>query len=287
MAAETNPVQIQIQSTQVFDEEKYCCNCRRDPRICGLFICLVVWGLLIPNVCLYAIYSELTSFGYWSLFFLIFAYLVYLYEAFMSKTSRYLWNMKVAGEEEDIGMYVERLKRAPPLISMTCECYHYETRTRYVTEYINGQNGTSTRTRVETYQERVVTHSGQESFIYREWSDDSGSLSEEIFKYKVVKFDLFKSWTAANTETQAALNRQYDEFQRKYRGRDIHFDSSYDADINEYKPHILWVVGSKWFLSWKLYAVITIFFFSSVFYRYWFDRYSVKANFEFKKIVKL
>jgi hypothetical protein len=79
--------------------------------------------------------------------------------------------MKVAGKYE-IGMYVEQLKRAPPLLSMICQCYHYETRTRYVTEtyteYVNEQSVMRTRTRIETYREKVVTYNGYETFHYRE-----------------------------------------------------------------------------------------------------------------------
>jgi hypothetical protein len=102
-----------------------------------------------------------------------------------------------------------------------------------------------------------------------------------------VRIDLFKSWKAGNPETLAAFNYQCDEFQRKHQNHDTYFKSSHDLDINGYNPNILWVVEQRWYLSWGIYAIVTIFCLSSVLYRYWFDRYSVKANFEFKKIIKL
>jgi hypothetical protein len=291
MAAETNPVQIQIQTNQIFDENKHCCGyCRRSPHVCGLIYCMVVWGLLISTICAFATFGVDQIFGWVTGAILVGAYVGYLIEAFVSKTSRYLWNMKVVGGD-DIGMYIERLKKAPPLVSMTCQCFHYETRTRYVTEtyteYVNGQSVRRTRQRRETYQERVVTYNGYEIFNYTEWSDNSGFLSDEILKYNVMRIDLFKSCVAGNPETTEAFKRQYDEFQEKHRYRDTHFKSFYGFDIDDYKPNILSVVQQKWYLNWGIYAIITIFCLSSVFYRYWFDRYSVKGNFELKKIIKL
>jgi hypothetical protein len=103
----------------------------------------------------------------------------------------------------------------------------------------------------------------------------------------VVRIDLLKSWVAGNPETQEAFNRQYIEFRNKHQYRDTFFESFHGLDINGYKPNILWVVEQKWYLNWQAYATITIIYLSSVFYRYWFSYISVKANFEFKKIIKL
>jgi hypothetical protein len=102
-----------------------------------------------------------------------------------------------------------------------------------------------------------------------------------------VRIDLFKSWVAGNPETQAAFDHQYSEFKIKHQNRDVFFESFYAVDINGYKPNILWVVEGKWWLNCKAYATITIIYLSSVFYRYWFDRCSVKANFQFIKIIKV
>jgi hypothetical protein len=78
---------------------------------------------------------------------------------------------------------------------MTCSCYHYETRTRHVTgiytDYVNGQS---------------VTYSGSEIFNYREWSDNSGFVSNETYNYNLVRIDFSKTLTAADQETQAAFD---------------------------------------------------------------------------------
>jgi hypothetical protein len=126
---------------------------------------------------------------------------------------------------------------------MTCQCFHYETRTKYATEYyteyVNGRSVKRTRTSVETYQEKVVTYIGCEIFNYSEWSNNLGFLSDEILKYNVVRIKLFKSWVADNPETKATFNRQYDEFRRKHQDRDTYFESFQVLDINGYKPNVL------------------------------------------------
>lgn len=290
MATETDPVQIQIQTNQMFEEKKHCCGCcRRSPHVLGLFCCIIVWFLLIYTICAYSA-KETDYYGGLTLGLLVVAYIIYLIEAFVAKTSRYLWNMKVPGGE-DIGMYINRMKNQPPVLSMSCECYHYETRTRYVTEtyteYVNGQSVTRTRTRVETYQEKVVTYNGYEVFHYNEWSDNSGFLVDEILKYNVVRIEMLKSWLPANPETEAAFNHQYAEFRRKHENFDTHFNSWQTLDIDGYEQHVLWVVEQKWWLNWSAYAVFTIIYLSSVFYRYCFGQISVKANFQLKKVIKL
>ena len=290
MAAETDPlqIQIQIQENQTFEEEKHCCGyCRRSLHIRGLIFSIILWGLFI-----YTTYSYATRKGDFEnsqLQLLFWVYIIYLIEARFSRTWRYLKNMKTS-EGEDFGKYVERIKKEVPLISMTCECFHYEIRVRsvteYYTEYVNGQSVQRTRIRLETYQERVVTYNGLEMFQYTQCSDDSRFLSDEMSLHNAVRIDLLKSWVPADSRTMTAYHRQYEKFKRKHQRRDKHFVSFQNFHINGFKSSMSSVAQQKWYLNWRMYGVIT-FCCSSIFYRYWFDRYSVKAKFEFKKIIKL
>lgn len=296
MSVTTNLVQIQIQTDQIFTEKKYCCGyCRRNPRLFLLFTTILIWGSLISSIYFGTrpIWDkpgpEIIPFIF-SIIVCGFTYINYLLQAFCyNKTLKYLLNIKASGKN-DILTYVEQIKASPPVISMSCQCYHFETRTRLVTEnygeYVNGQYVTRTSTRTEVYQEIVVTYTGYEVFHHREWLDVSGSLSNELYNHNVVRIDFSKTWTAGDQQTQAAFNYQYDEFKRKYEHRDTYFSSSYDISIQNYKPFVLSVIKEKWYLSWGAYVIATIFL-SSIFYRYWFDRHSVKGNFEFKKIVKI
>jgi hypothetical protein len=98
MDAETDPIQIQIQTNQIFDEDEYCCGySRRSSHVFGLICCVTVWGLLISTICSFFTNQ---NFGYITVGFLPVAYIFYLFEAFYSKIWRYLWNMKVAGGED-------------------------------------------------------------------------------------------------------------------------------------------------------------------------------------------
>ena len=207
----------------------------------------------------------------------------------MHETWEYLQNIKVSGVN-DILTYVERIKASPPVVSMSCLCYHYETRTRDVTEYytenVNGQYVSRSRTRTETYQEQVVTYRGYELFNYREWLDVSGSLSNGLYNHNMARIHFSKTWTAGDQQTQAAFDCQYDTFKKTHKHRDIYFSSYFDVDIQGYEPVVLSVIEKKWYVGRGIYVMATLLFLA-VFYAYWFDRHSVKGKFEFKKTVKL
>ena len=76
-----------------------------------------------------------------------------------SDSAKYIQNME---DFVDCLENIDRAIKAPPEIYWHIECWHYETRTRQVSD---GQGGT----RTETYQEKVVTHVANTKWRIKEW----------------------------------------------------------------------------------------------------------------------
>lgn len=99
---------------------------------------------------------------FWGLF--AWLYSTYCLEAILvSKTLQYLTHIKLRPEVID---YYNDMRSKPPFIQWRIECWHWETRTRVVTD----SNG---NTRTETYQERVVTHTARKVNTINKWTDAS------------------------------------------------------------------------------------------------------------------
>jgi hypothetical protein len=109
----------------------------------------VVNGLLdIAPIILAA--ESITDFGFNDYTIGLLLYLQHLVESMcMAKTAAYLRNIM---SEKEFTQHIDGLQQEDPKIDFHIECYHWETKTRTVSD---GNGGTTT----ETYQEKVVTHS--------------------------------------------------------------------------------------------------------------------------------
>jgi len=280
----TDETHIQIQSAFVFGGEKHCCGaCQRSVHTRGLIFNLFVWGVAAFTVLSYFYLHDYP----WSLYVLIGVYVVYMIEVFASATSRYLWNMNFV---EDFVSYINRLKTYRPRIWMRCESFHYETRTRTVTEHYTDSSGRQqSRTRTETYTEKVVTSTDAENFDYSSWRDDSGVVTMEITRYNCVRIDFLKEWRCDNFDTTNAYQRQKAAFIRKNEHRDTHFSFWEGMEINDFKEKMMSVTDFKMLsplIRWWVYVLISMLSFS-IFYRLWLERKSIKAKFCFVKSVNI
>ena len=90
-------------------------------------------------------------------------YLIHLIILCTSDTCKFLskLNLKVNPYNQTY-----HLQHTGPITVWHITCYHWETRFRTVTE--RDSNG-NTRTRTETYQEKVVTHTNSHTVHYRGW----------------------------------------------------------------------------------------------------------------------
>ncbi len=229
---------------------------------------------------------------------LVIMYLIYFIEALFAPTLRYLWNLN---QVEDIVSYINRLKNYSPQISFHCECYHYETKTRWVTEYYteyeqvydhHSQRYESkpvqkSRQVQETYEEKVVSYRDSENFTFSRFKDVSGNISNDIYKFQATKVDFSKYWQAGDTATTNAYQLKKNNFQSRNRHRDRYFDFYESFNLKNFKSKALSIVDLKKksiFMHWMIYLLCSIFAFSWV-YRKWLEGETVKGNFEFRKII--
>jgi hypothetical protein len=225
-------------------------------------------------------------------------YLIYFIEALFAPTFNYLWNLN---KVEDIVSYIDRLKTYPPEIGFHCECYHYETKTRWVTEYYteyeqvydsSSQRSESrpvqkSRQVQETYEEKIVTYRETENFTFSQFEDISGDVSDDIYEFQATKVDFSKYWQAGDEATNNTYQLNKSNFKSRNQNRDRYFDFSEYFNIQNFKAKALSIVDlekKSICMHWIVYILCSIFTFSW-FYRKWLEGETVKGNFEFRKVI--
>ncbi|KAK2951033.1 putative Transmembrane protein 151B [Blattamonas nauphoetae] len=183
---------------------------------------------------------------------------------------------------------IKDLQNTAPRIWWTCECYHYETRVRYVTETYTDSNGQShTRQRRETYQEKVITARGSANFRYKYFADDSGALNDAVHLFDAIRVDFTKQYTFGDRLTEKRYYRQRERFLDTYRFLDVHFDHWDHYDLPGFKEHKMCLMDLKKKPCCMNACVYVIFILLTVpmFHRLWLDSVSLNAKFHMNKIV--
>lgn len=267
---------------------------KKQPHICSLllnilvlasrgFIFVVVLGNQVNHG---AWYQPLRFIGeFWWIFALV--ELFYFIEYTCSSTLRYLWNKT---DCDSIKNYVISMKNTKPSISMWCECFHYETRIRYVTENytVNGPNGPETRTRqrVETYQEKVVTHTETEYFDFTTFLEISQMISDDIYNNDLIKIKFSERIEFGDPYTRGAYDRQLSSFIARNKHRDVCFSYTESKHIPGFKERMFSVNGENHscLMTWYWYTLITLLGFTWPF-RIWVEKHCVRGEFGFHSIV--
>jgi len=84
---------------------------------------------------------------------------------------------------------INKVINSKPRCMFHMTCYHYETREREVTETDKDGN---TTTRIETYQEKVVTWRATEDFHFRYWTDRSINIDKMIKHARCLRLNSVK-----------------------------------------------------------------------------------------------
>lgn len=267
---------------------------KKQPHVCSLLInilLLISRGIYLTILIGYQIsynnwYREvkLIREGWW-----IFALveLIHFIEYTCSSTLRYLWNKT---DCDSIKNYVIKMKNTRPSISMWCECFHYETRIRYVTENytVNGPNGPETRTRqrVETYQEKVVTHTETEYFDFTAFLEISQMISDDIYNNDLIKIKFSERIEFGDMYTRSAYDNQLSRFISRNKHRDVCFSYTENKNIPGFKERMFSVNGEahSCFMTWYWYSLVTLLGFTWPF-RIWVEKRCVRGEFGFRSIV--
>jgi len=283
---------INLQPTQTDAEFKVL---DKQKHLLSFFLNLLLLGAL--SFALFNLYQLLFRGSYYyfsrdalkaSLIALGVLYFFYLIEVFCSSTFRYLWNKRRSDKLLD---HFFKIKNTRPELQFWCECYHFETRTRWVTETYseNGPNGpvTKTRQRLETYTVKVVTYTETETFRYSYFQDTSGMISDDINCYEFIKIKFKKEYSFGNRETEVAYNCQYDRFIQRNQFRDTCFDHSSRFRLDNFKEKMLSINTDKRSCSVHVctYLMWSLMFMVSWPYRIWMESLCYRGEFIFKKTV--
>ena len=205
-------------------------------RIFSLYAYITFWIYL-----LYVILRSTTQIFGGSVFEILFiistilvfvTYFIVLLECFSSSERQYIRNLSssVFAVER-----IETIRATQPSIFFRVECYHYETRTRTVT--YRDANG-DLQTRLETYQEKVVTNLFLQPVSFQYWRDTSPPVLVGINNKGITKIKMTLSVEPGDEETAAAISEQYTAFQNKYRHSDVFVDFSIEKRVQGFEKRL-------------------------------------------------
>ena len=207
----------------------------------------------------------------------------YLLELFCSSTLRYLCNQ---ASSHSVRGHIIRMKETRPSFSMWCECYHYETRVRYVTETYTENGETKTREVRETYEEKVVTHTETDYFEFSHFIETSQMISDDIYYNDMIKIRLKYSISFGDEHTRAAYNRHLQRFISRNKHRDVHFSYTESQSIPGFLDKLFSRNGEKqsMLINWGWYLLTSLLGFTWP-YRIWLEAKCVRGEFNFRYIV--
>ena len=142
----------------------------------------------------------------------------FMIESWFSSERQYIRNLSPLTSATE---RIESIRNMQPNVSMNAECYHFELRTRTV--YYTDANGNS-QSRLETYQEKVVTAHIIEPFLFTHWYDLSQSTLTDVRKVGITKIKMELSVQFGDQTTAEDFQEQYERFQDKNRFRDVYVD---------------------------------------------------------------
>ena len=165
--------------------------------------------------------------------------------------------------EEETQEYFKSLIDKPPYIDFHVHAYHYEWRTRWVTETYTENGKTHTRTRPERYQEQVTTLRLSKPYTITTWQDTTNQktlLAPQQFN--ITKIKISTSIRAANADTQQHYNQAWSDFRDQYKNTDTQVDFSTTKGVRNMGPTLLlsflYLEEQSIFLNAGFYALISL-----------------------------
>jgi len=154
---------------------------------------------------------------------------------------------------------IESIRNTQPTVCMNAECYHYEDRTRTV--YYTDSNGIS-RSRLETYQAKVVTASINKPFLFTHWYDYSQSTLTDVRKVGVTNVKMELTVQFGDETTEQLFKQKYAQFIIDNQFRDAHVDFFVTQTVDGFKKRLAAYIGPRskpWWIGSVWYWLATIF----------------------------
>ena len=215
---------------------------------------------------------------YLVIFFIL--YVVYWIDIFGINTTFKLLN-NLSSIESLHQKVVDMKLQGTPSIAWKMVCYHYETRTRTVKK--KDSEGRTYHT-YETYQERVNTWYGSETFRFDTWSDMSpDTLNVEDHRY--IRWKMEKTYDFADDYTRNSYNYQKSAFEEANKWRDAYHTFEETFNIEGFVERTISSSDGAfpWQMSMKVYLLTCIFLFELV-YSAWLKELATPQNYRFHKV---
>ena len=267
-----NTVQNEVEQQELSKQDDIgCCSGLRESSHCKSFwITLIIIGFIVTSI----IMIEPV--------FLIGAgicYILYMIEYCCSSTRKYLSNIH---DSETVNELMINARNTAPIITWNVQCYHYETRTYWVT--VTDSDGRS-RQEMRTETVRRNTHYASTQFDYKNWRDISQPWITDT-RHQLCKITCDKSYCFANIETERYYHQRKQQFKR-LNDRDVYQDFSESLKIPGMKKKILAETnpgGSPCCVNSGCFHFLS-FFLCTWCYRCWFSSIVTKRKYLFVKQV--
>ena len=164
---------------------------------------------------------------------------VFLIENGFSAERQYIKNLSLLTSATE---RIESIRNTQPTVHMNAECYHYELRTRTVT--YTDANG-NTQSRLETYQEKVVSAFIVEPFLFTHWFDSSDITLTDIRKVGITKIKMELTVHFGDQTTAQDFAEKFQRFQDEYRFRDVYVDFAVSTAVQGFEKRLTVCVGNK------------------------------------------
>ncbi len=143
--------------------------------------------------------------------------------------------------EEETQEYFKSLIEKPPYIDFHVHAYHYEWRTRWVTEnYTTSRGRTETRTRPERYQEQVTTLRLSRPYEIPTWQDTTNQNTLlEPQQFPITKIKISTTIRPTDADDQKHFNQAWTDFRDQYKNTDTQVNFSTTKGIRGMGPKLL------------------------------------------------
>jgi len=208
-------------------------------------------------------------------------HLIVLLEYKWSSERQYLANLSASVFAVE---RIEAIRAAQPYLFFRAESYHYETRTRTVTYTdVNG----NLQTRLETYQEKVVTNRILEPVSFQYWRDTSPPELVGLSDKGITKIKMTLSVEPGDEETRIEIENKYQIFKVAHRNLDVFVDYNIEKQVPGFEKRLAAYIDNRekpWWVS-SAFFMVASFLFLSWPYRWAFKSITSKTQFAVSKLV--
>ena len=263
----------------------------KSPSLFRVTSCFYYWSSLSWIIYL-IISSHLNLSDYNSLFstvdilgyvFMPIMMVVVLIESFVCSEFQYIRNLSLVSSAAE---RIEEIRMGQPSVVMSAVCYHYETRTRTV--YYQDSNG-NTQSRLETYQEKVITANITQPYFFSFWQDQSPKTLMDIDRQKVTKIRMRLYVLFGDADTASDFYDRYSRFQDENRHRDTFVDFGVDRNAAGFEKRLAAYTDVKkkpFWIALRWYVIFAFLYFGWI-YRIVFNHSTGRTEYKVVKLIYL